>query len=602
MKQRSLLSLLSIFLCMPIVANQTNGLLIFLDDSETTIGAITSNFVTAVAQHAGPILASASLIVNAIHDHAGKYNERLVSEYARYETMYAAALNTVAKTTNEAMNIHQGNLQAVQAYQAKYAKATSELDLINSLLHSFNIRAMRSLTYTLLNQFWIIKEVNPSLYLLLPVRYLCEKGVPLSQAKKYSNGPLTPIELSLGLQINHLKTLGLYGVGKSKAWGNDYFVSALSQLFITHEQYRQSNAVIAIPQWSIYINGHGLMGQMVANLSIEQFKDLLSFLENRIFTRLLVYSSCYAAGMNAEKIYLDSEKQIPLRYSFPIITQALLDSPTYFPQPKVTAVENALALVSQLHFDTFFNRITQPGMLNYEELIRPIEFYAMAPQLAIKNIPQIKLPSLPWFSVLDANRKTVSIGSILAQSRTAPLDIGKFFKRQGAVAEPIAVLLYAGEIPFDLEFHTTHMPHIISMISGDAMHHIKKLISDLHDALVVCASMDVALQGPRKIFLIDEVQAPPFIQTPLTHVIVESGPTDFNLFMEFNGTIYTDHFAPATEQQIKRYHELLARFAVNEKEIMARRAAQSSLTPQAIENIQKVMAAQAQRQKQNKEK
>src|SRR4029078_7029332 len=117
-----------------------------------------------------------------------------------------------------------------------------------------------------------------------------------------------------------------------------------------------------------------------------------------------------------------------------------------------------------IHYDCFVKKITDFDPIPYHETIeclipastlyQPRVYDAAHYKYGPQNIPQIRYPGLPWFSVFD-NSIVASIGTVMAKTRTAPLDIATFFARQGQQqADPLALLLYAQDIPFQLIIDT----------------------------------------------------------------------------------------------------------------------------------------------------
>ncbi len=106
--------------------------------------------------------------------------------------------------------------------------------------------------------------------------------------------------------------------------------------------------------------------------------------------------------------------------------------------------------------------------INYKEIIKYLNTSSES-----ETTPQIKLPGLDWFSVINADKNIVQIGSILASKRgNRPLDIVKFFRN-----EPRILLLYAPNIPFELIINSKNLQSIVSMLPGNALHMIEKVTS-----------------------------------------------------------------------------------------------------------------------------
>lgn len=93
---------------------------------------------------------------------------------------------------------------------------------------------------------------------------------------------------------------------------------------MTNQKY--TNILARMPQWTIYMYGHGYAGESIVDMFFDDFKKILTFFEQKILVRGLIISSCQAAGLSADKIYGDRNQlysRIP--YSFPIIIDTLAD-------------------------------------------------------------------------------------------------------------------------------------------------------------------------------------------------------------------------------------------------------------------------------------
>ncbi|HLX53770.1 MAG TPA: hypothetical protein VKR58_07505, partial [Aquella sp.] len=390
--------------------SKKRDLLIFLDDSEKNLGFVGSNLMAAIVPKAAPIIVSTSVLNNLT----------MINEQTRYY-------------------------------------------LANAVFQS--------------NQ-WIIKKINNSLILLIPMNYLQVLNIDAGQVKTFDSSlaidTVSDVELRLGLKVNHMETLEyqsmtftthltkkflgyFYTSSKAIELGlADYFINTLDAIFCKKLDYQ--NKKTNIPEWIMYIVGHGELLHSVADLSLEDFKKLLHFLDSKINTNLLVISSCYAAGMNANKIYGEIQRGTQEYYSFPIIIRALNDT--------VASIFNAdieiegfwnpkINLKLYINFVDFFKKAKELEG-NYGEIIKSITMWNF-----IQNTPQIKLPDMEWFSVIDTDKKIVSIGTTLVKTRDPqkPLDVVSFFKK-----DPEIILLYTDDIPFELVVNSSKMKAIVSMV------------------------------------------------------------------------------------------------------------------------------------------
>lgn len=430
----------------PNEANVTNkrGILIFLDDPEKDeLGAISYGLLQALYQEAGSIIVSASLLYT-LFEHRLKDNRSV-------ETIF----DEIQKDREKVLEIIDPN-----AKKSKQDVVQQKHDIIMSKLA---FQADR----------WIIKKINSSLCLLLPTNHLQSLHVNIDKAREYTSGrKVSDIELQLGLKINHMETLDYQSMSRSlyarilnyffkitpfSTGLANYFINSLNSIFCEKTAYKEK---VDIPEWCIFIDGHGLINHSIAHLSFHDFKQFLQFLDKEINTQLLVVSSCYVAGVNAETIYGDIKSETQQYYSFPIVIQGFNDVITHSVIPSLTKYtyndKQTIGLTNDLRFDSFFKNAREL-VTHYSDIVRPITPYFL------QNTPQIKLPGIEWFSVMDLDKKIVSIGSILAKTRDAekPLDIVTFFKK-----DPEIILLYTDNIPFELKINSHNTRAIVSMVAS----------------------------------------------------------------------------------------------------------------------------------------
>lgn len=507
----------------PIEAQETSenlnrALFIFLDDSEyerSKIGAITLDFLNAFLTQAGPIIVSAAILKN------------IVSWKIPTETDPQKLYNTVfVQTTNSQENQENKNIILSTVFSK------------SSVHDSF--------------QPWIIKEIHQSLYLLMPKNYLNSFDITESSAQSTAtNSTITSAEQELGLKINHMRTIFdineikpskgsnqrntffTRAFGLSNMWSPETkFIQSLwnnntknSDIFVTkNDYYNLKNK--KIPCWSILLNGHGSLGTELASLSLTDFKELLSFLGTNINTKLLYYSTCYGAGTNSNLIYKDAEQAIEKTYSYTIITDSLIESTISSTSHMDIELKNETLSVVTNPFHKLFTLETTKDVPDYRNLMNYELKTKVSQQTITDATPQIKYPGLPWFSLVNSD-PVVSIGSILAKNRTAPLNVATFFPKKLNLMtdssgktqvttqerEIFGILLYATKLPFEIIVNTKNNartpPEIISMIPGDVTHHIKMISSPIYslDALLESFTQIFKI-GFHKTFIIDQLQAP----------------------------------------------------------------------------------------------
>lgn len=570
--------------------DSSNAVLIFLDDSEKEIDAITGSFLAAFTQQAAPIIVSASLIDN-IHSAKIPDEKNMV---VLFKTMQQLA--------------RKGDLTAGQK------------ELLKSIL-VFTVNFDNES-----NQKWIIKKISEYLYLFVPNNYLRTKNItPELIQTSSSQQAITQAERMLGLKVNHLETATVNSIRKPAQTPAlaDYFVSSLDSIFVTRKEYGPQ---ASIPALAFFIHGHGQTDFAICGVSLADFTSFLSFLE-KLQTRLLTYLSCYAAGANINLIYQDARAGAQVIHSFPIIVIALTDAYTLFPGLTIERDQDIVQPYSKANYNCFVREVTQSDQINYSDAVRCLQ-----PVLLEANIPHIRYPGLPWFSILDYDT-VASIGGVMAKSRTAPLDIAKFFAKQGKPSAPHALLLYARDIPFELIINTKmpaapeviepnpspqepgscYVPIFVSMIPGAVVHFIKKISSSCNTAHNILANFYIDGLWYRKLFIIDEITAPFSARMSkalqdetemlgtLTNVLIDVAPKTYTKYFTYKGKVYISHgyaeesnddsdeeIMPvrATDEQIVTYSSILTK---NSKQTVLAKAQQRSpetVTPEAVSAIQ----------------
>jgi len=554
---------LILFLCSTLQAAQYSGsqpLLIFLDDYETNLGAIVIAFMTAYAQEDAPMLVSASLISVALETEK-KYRHMPFTERVKH-----------------------------------YMQLKAEEEIRNFFL--------ALVPFIKESDKWIFKEVNPSLYLLIPKKYLNDKKIKnLDVMRSQATGSATPTELALGLKVNHMRMVRAVDIKKPlpAASSAAYFTNYLSDIFVLNSEYleikeaeRKSITIPKnIPAWSLYITGHGsALLSVIAHCTLDQFKVLLAFLETKITTRALIYASCYAAGRNVRDMYKHAQSGVDRTYPFTIIVMALTDAGVYL---GFEVQINAAGKVKyERYFTEFIRQITAPGVVDYMQAL------GLIVKKGLMNLPQIKYPGLPWFSVVDTDQRVINIDSIMAKTRTQPLNVATFFARKGVKAHPEGILLYTTKVSFDIIWDVSNNPKFVSMLPGNAIHELRKIS-------VISQDVDELIKGffieniyPRKVFVIDALEGR--FSSGLSKVIgVEKGML-LNVFISvrekigsisffYKGQMYVgksvDQLKIATKEEQKTYTDFIGAYRSGAFFPDFKQAENNPLlTPEAADKIQ----------------
>ncbi|HEX4068465.1 MAG TPA: hypothetical protein VHX42_00035 [Candidatus Babeliales bacterium] len=453
---------------------ETRNLLIFLDDSERDLGTIGNMLIVGLLMKKCPIIASTSLLY-AVREETKK------------------DMRSIDELFNELI---------VTLETANYEKFKKK----NSILVSRVI---------FIEENWIIKKINDSLVLLIPKFFLEELSISNDQVEQYDKNLelSSEVELKLGLKVNHMETIALEHINKPqeisiiKLLFNgllvDYFIDVMDSIFCTKSDYRIVES--KSPEWIIYIEGHGLLNTQIVGLGLNDFQQFLSFLEHKIKTQLLMYVSCFAVGVNSDKIFGNMKSQAKEQYSFPIIVRGINDAigSDQFPNINIFEWVQNKKIVVDYSPDFPFEIAKNIKEGKFKHLFSSAK--------VLYNLPQIKLPGIDWLSVDIADNEIVSIGSILTKTHDfqKPLNIVSFFKK-----DPEIILLYADNIPFELLINSQNLKTIFSMMSsgslsnapGYIVHKIKKISSTTHDFIGILRWFILTgISQGNKWFLIDEI-------------------------------------------------------------------------------------------------
>ncbi len=528
------------------------GLLIFLNESEKktkTKITLSCNVFSALQQKAGPFIVSTSLLQNVF------------SEYGKNLSTYADEVSDLSdfqfSSFKNAFNnaIDDGKLDNL------INTLENSLYASDTVISIYKYLALKACHFK--PDEWIIKKINDYLCLLIPTTYLNSCDINIADVGEDNAQAITPIELKMGLKVNHMKTVTIETIlqQQTSIQNKDpitYFTPALynentqtSDIFCLRSAY--SNGIIPIPIWSIYLGGHsGGGGTLLVSMTPSDVKKILNFLENKINCRLFIYSACCAAGMQIENVYKDITSAMQDSYSFPIIVKAFGDAITtgLILRPGMDQF-NQLTLKPSDNYSltTFLEKVTQPKITHYQDiidLVSPVERDKRKPG----DRAQIKMPGLEWFVPLD-KADIVSIGETLTKTRdyNKPLNIEQFFK-----SNPKIICLYSPNIPFELKLNGTRLEAIVSMIPGNKLCVIKKISSTTYN-IDSLTKMFMKLSEPlyEKIFFIHEIQG---TDKSIYDVIVHYNPShryESSAYFKDDNTIWIlsgDHLTDARKKEL----------------------------------------------------
>ncbi|HEV2601455.1 MAG TPA: hypothetical protein VGT41_04090 [Candidatus Babeliales bacterium] len=316
----------------------------------------------------------------------------------------------------------------------------------------YNI-AIQSGQISLFLKDWIIHEVAEHVLIMIPKSYLEKNKLSVE---------------SLGLKMPEQSSI-IPGIIKQRYESysqNDWkdlikntgapFVNALLQGAI----FDQTNKEI---EWVIYLSGHGFYNQSIAGISLKDFPKMLDFFDKKISVALFVYISCYAAGLNAAKIYKDQAKsglEGEKEYLFPIATQAVGDL-------EVASEEDLREQFFTEFIDTFIK--DSYAYENFLPFIMPSRGKVIARESkGVGNLPQIRLAHAPiWLPIASLKKETVHITKTMAATREKPLLIKEVIK---------TILLDSDYIPFEIDIDRKSPPYFIITAPGNVMIYITKMV------------------------------------------------------------------------------------------------------------------------------
>ena len=305
---------------------------------------------------------------------------------------------------------------------------------------------------------YIIKEIDKTLYLLLPKKYLDDKKIDYTAVEKkvVKSNSYTELEYTLGVKVNHMETRELSQIDSSKEF---VFAEKLSDIFITKQEYLKNKKEAV--SFVFFIIGHGETEKSIIGISLAKFKLFLDFLRG-IKVKLLYYISCFAAGKNTEILFME-KKDTHATYDFPIVTNAIHDDIIIgrFKENIFTCFEQATK-----GYDIDYAKAsscTRDGIEIFEE----------------KGAAQIRPAGLPYFFVLQrgSSANAFSITDVMAKTRKEPLKI---------TGNPVVIAFKAEVIPFKIVINTKkedelfggqeyYMPLFASLLLGKSSHYIEEI-------------------------------------------------------------------------------------------------------------------------------
>ena len=448
---------------------------------------------SAIQEQASPLLISASLWENFLEKRESIKQMSLLPNTPEKKTL------ELYRTINEELcnayqDFRQRGFDPIQSthWMLSIINEKYYLNPEEFVPDSLNAALMSALT-PFHPEEWEGYTDHSSLVLLIPKKYIEEKKASMPPAEMPG---ISEKEYLLGLKVDHLTRLTLLEdpvychlqLQKERA-----DVQSLFQFFVTRQD-------CALPYfWNVVLSGHGgnfyqevpepLSKTLIADLTCEEFRDLLDFFENKISLKCLCYATCYGSG-NHIKMIFDANMQST--YSYAIISDCLGDSASYtfwnmVPLPSFG--KNALRL-DQLSYD---EKTGWSLELDYRYQWKKY-FQSVADNSFDNSLFWLSsslshiIPSLVCTTPVVRLPHASSFMTVLPETYFQISDLVLEYK-EGNTLEPSAntkvVLLETSYVhaPLVLENRYT-VPWILSLLPGNSLHFLQKLTLQTNQGLL----------------------------------------------------------------------------------------------------------------------
>ena len=192
------------------------------------------------------------------------------------------------------------------------------------------------------------------------------------------------------------------------------------------------------PIWDFIVAGHGVMGEVIADLSPQNMQRLLEFFNNKITTGLVYLMSCYAGGINLELLHFKKDinnDPFLMQLNYVLTIGSVGDVPS--------TTGSVMAIKS---IDSLFNKAAQlrDKGKSLNELLQVISKITV--NLGLRtlhgtvNIPQVWLPGGLGTQTFNVDNRIKVLGEVLTR-------VYEDENRLLELSDKLAVLLYA-------DFHT----------------------------------------------------------------------------------------------------------------------------------------------------
>lgn len=203
------------------------------------------------------------------------------------------------------------------------------------------------------------------------------------------------------------------------------FISGLISLFTPQKQNGELISPEEDIKWTIYMTGHGGPNPiLIANLSSDEFSQLMTFFSTDIDTAYLHYSTCFAGGYN--QIFVNDTLSA-LNVNFIVSSQGVGETVTYGLTPMLIPNNSKTRLIPNEQPYTNFFRLLRLFICQPEEFVKikgrkkePIEpiLRAIVPYMEKTNQPFVRFPGAGVFGGLTLSKNTENKTPSITQNLT----------------------------------------------------------------------------------------------------------------------------------------------------------------------------------------
>lgn len=394
---------------------------------------------------------------------------------------------------------------------------------------------------------WSIYRKN-GFYLLLPKEYIAEYtyGFKLDNLEKVNN----PQDVS----SNYLESQSPYP-----------FVNALFDFFLIYEDF--PNQIMPY-SWNIVFSGHGgclyketnnnkivkWIGEpCIADLNVQDFKNVLEFFQSKLNTHLFHYSSCSAGGNHIDLAFKNASDKI---YNFAIICDCLTDCASYSKwKTMLPSTEKKFLTANDLYYESLEKTWKLTTKSTYEwykffSAISKIDFIGDQVIESNEHLPKI-LSYITYSAICNTSLlRRPGSNNFYPITSADTLKIDDLFIREAKektieeniVLQGLRVLLLESDyINSVLKLDAAPSIRFISIIPGNAMHYIKKIVSEDHLDLPK-AFWQAEYQEYNKTFLIDQCIFPHSKTSSIYQDIPVSAKIELKNVIIFQQNHFFGHF------------------------------------------------------------